>query len=320
MPDEIKEEVFRRLANRPWSRYPDFVPASLIEHLASFARWKPEGTLAGNGSNELIQAVLTVTVGPGTRVLIAEPTFTLYRQIVTLLGGEVEAVPLTAEFQFDIPAIREQALSGKVDLTILCSPNNPTGCRFDAGDLLALGRDSEGLIVVDEAYHEFSGLSVVPLLPELPNLIVLRTFSKAMAMAGLRVGYLLASAELACEVHKATLPYNLNFFAATAAEVACEHYDLLEERVQKIIAERERLFGELRRIPGIVPVPSAANFMLIRGPISASMLFEGLHARDILVRDVSRYPMLSEYIRVSVGSREENDKLLVALRELVARI
>ena len=319
MPDEIKQEVRRRLVNRAWSRYPDFVPASLLERLAAFAGWKPEGTLAGNGSNELIQATLMVTVGPGTKVLITEPTFTLYRQIVTVLGGEVLSVPLTTDFQFDVKAIRERAIDGSADVVILCSPNNPTGCRISNEDLLRLARDFDGLVVVDEAYHEFSEATVAPLLAELTNLIVLRTFSKAMAMAGLRVGYLLASAELAREVHKATLPYNLNFFSAAAAEAACERYDLLKPRIDLIIRERERLLAAMRSISGVEPVPSSANFIIAKTAVAPQTLFKELLARDILIRDVSRYPMLADYFRVSVGSPEENDRFIAALKEVMER-
>ncbi|MCI0487523.1 MAG: histidinol dehydrogenase [Blastocatellia bacterium] len=318
MPEEIKEEVARRLASRAWSRYPDFVPSRLLERLAEFAGWKPEGTLAGNGSNELIQATLMVTVGPGRRVLIAEPTFTLYRQIVTVLGGEAISVPLTSELQFDIDAIRERAASERADVIILCSPNNPTGCRASEEDILRLARDFDGLMVVDEAYHEFSGRSTVPLLEEMPNLIVLRTFSKAMAMAGLRVGYLLASPEIAAEIHKATLPYNLNFFSATAAEVACEKYELLRPQIETIIRERERIFQALTVIRGLEPVPSSANFLLARAALNPQTLFKKLLERDILVRDVSRYPMLDRYVRISVGTPEENDRLIAALEEIMA--
>ena len=319
MPDEIKQEVSRRLANRAWSRYPDFVPTSLLEGLAAFAGWKPEGTLAGNGSNELIQATLMVTVGAGTKVMIPEPTFTLYRQIVTVLGGEAVSVPLTSEFEFDVQAIRDRAISEHVDVIVICSPNNPTGCRIDNDDLRNFARDFEGLIVIDEAYHEFSGQTCVPLLAELPNLIVLRTFSKAMAMAGLRVGYLLTSAELACEIHKATLPYNLNFFSAAAAEVACERYDLLKPRIELIIRERERLLRELRTISGIEPVASSANFMIAKTAVEPQTLFKELLARDILIRDVSRHPMLANYFRVSVGSPDENDRLIEALKEVMGQ-
>ncbi|MEK6303020.1 MAG: histidinol-phosphate transaminase [Acidobacteriota bacterium] len=317
MPDEIKQEVERRLANRAWSRYPDFDPASLIERLAAFAGWKPEGTLAGNGSNELIQATLMVTVAAGTRVVICEPTFTLYRQVVTVLGGEVVSVPLNPQFQFDIEAIL--AVRDRADVIILCSPNNPTGCQAADEDVTRIARDFHGLVVVDEAYHEFSRHSAVPLLAELPKLIVLRTFSKAMAMAGLRVGYLLASPELRREIRKATLPYNLNFFSATTAEVACERYDLLKPRIDLIISERERLLNSMRGISEVNPVPSSANFMIAKTAVAPQTLFKELLARDILVRDVSRYPMLGEYFRVSVGSPEENDRFVGALKEVIER-
>ncbi|MBI3653529.1 MAG: histidinol dehydrogenase [Acidobacteria bacterium] len=315
MPEAIKQEVEARLANRAWSRYPDFVPTELLEKLAKHAGWKPAGTLAGNGSNELIQATLMVTVGQGARVLIPEPTFTLYRQIVTVMGGAVISVPLTAALQFDIDAI-EQA-SHQADVMILCSPNNPTGSRVDEADLIYLAQNFDGIIVVDEAYQEFSGRTVVPLLNELPNLIVLRTFSKAMAMAGLRVGYFLSSPEITREVHKATLPYNLNVFSAMAAEVACEKYELIQPTVDKIISERERLFIELQKIDGLEVVPSHANFMLAKTPLKPKALFEKLLERDILVRDVSKYPMLAEYVRISVGSPTENDKLIAALKEVL---
>ena len=318
MPDEIKAEVARRLAARAWSRYPDFVPAKLLERLASFAGWKPEGALAGNGSNELIQAVLTVTVSQGTRVAIPQPTFTLYRQIVTVLGGEVIAVPLTDTFRFDVDAIRQAAKDA--DVVIICSPNNPTGCLIDEADVARIADDFDGILVIDEAYHEFSGRTVARLLDRLPNLIVLRTFSKAMAMAGLRVGYMLSSPEITREVHKATLPYNLNFHSATAAETACEMFDLLRPKIELIVSERERLAGLLSSISNVEVFQSAANFLLIRTPMQAQDLFEELHKQDILVRDVSKYPMLARCVRVSVGAPEENDRLVEALSNSVTSL
>jgi histidinol-phosphate aminotransferase len=317
IPTALKEEVYARLADRAWSRYPDFVPSPLLERLASFAGWTAEGTLAGNGSNELIQASLMVSVGAGSRVLISEPTFALYKQIVTVLGGDVVSVPLTPQFQFDVAAIRERATQERADVLVLCSPNNPTGCRISNDDLLSIGRGFDGLVIVDEAYHEFSGHSIVPLLSELPNLIVLRTFSKAMSMAGLRVGYLLTTPELAREVHKATLPYNLNVFSATAAEVACEHFEVIKPRIDAIVAERDHVFAELNNLQGVTAVPSSANFMLVRTPLPPATVFGKLLERDILVRDVSRYPMLAEYVRITIGSPEENKQLIEAFRELV---
>jgi histidinol-phosphate aminotransferase len=320
MPSEIKDEVSRRLDRRPWSRYPDFVASELLEQLAAFAGWRPEGTLAGNGSNELIQAVLAVLVGPGIRVVIPEPTFTLYRQIVTIFGGEIISVPLTERFSFDVPGLMRATADLRGGILILCSPNNPTGCRVEDQDLIALARGFDGIVIVDEAYHEFARHTTVPLLRELPNLIVLRTFSKAMAMAGLRVGYMLASDELTREVHKATLPYNLNFVSSTVARVACERYEaLLKPLVETLISERDRLSAAVELIPGLYPVPSQANFFLVKTVLRPQRLFEELLRRDILVRDVSHYPMLGDCLRLSVGRPEENDVVISALQDIMRK-
>ena len=316
-PAEIKEEVLRRFAARQWSRYPDFIPVALQEQLARFAHWKPNGVLAGNGSNELIQAVLTVTIGPGKRVLISEPTFMLYRQVATVLGGEVDTVLLTAELTYDTAALLKTIDEKQPDVTIICSPNNPTSCVIEAADLRRLLEASRGLVVIDEAYHEFARQSVVPLLNEHQNLIVLRTFSKAMAFAALRIGYLLAAPELVREIRKALLPYNLNVFSQIAAEVAIERYEtLLGPTVDAIVAERERLYTAVSGIRGLTPVRSKANFIVVRADRDPKQIFEELLKRDILIRDVSGYPMLSEYFRFSVGTPEENDRLLRALNEI----
>ncbi|HKV35251.1 MAG TPA: histidinol-phosphate transaminase [Pyrinomonadaceae bacterium] len=316
-PAEIKDEVLRRFAARKWSRYPDFVPVSLHERLAEFAGWKANGVIAGNGSNELIQALLTVSIGPGKRVLISEPTFTLYKQVATVLGGEVETVLLTSELTYDVAALLKTIEEKQPDVTIICSPNNPTGCVINESDLIALLEASPGLVVIDEAYHEFAQRSVVPLLNEYENLIVLRTFSKAMAFAALRVGYLLASPELVTEIRKAVLPYNLNAFSQIAAEVAIEKYPtLLGPMVESILKERERLHTAMSKIRGLHPLKSHANFMVVKRDGDVRQIFEELLKRDILVRDVSGYPMLGDYFRVSVGTPEENDRLVRALHEI----
>lgn len=316
-PVRIKEEVLRRFAARKWSQYTDFVPANLNERLAAFAGWRPDGIIAGNGSNELIQASLMVTMAPGKRVLISEPTFLLYEQIATVLGGEVESVPLTASLQYDGAALLKAVEERQPDVTIICSPNNPTGCVIEDDALSALLRASRGLVIVDEAYHEFSEHTVVPLLHEHENLIVLRTFSKAMAFAALRLGYLLASPALTSEIHKAVLPYSVNLIAQIAAEVAMEHYDTeLRPLVKQIIAERERLFLELSEVAGLTPVSSRGNFMVVKSKTDPRRIFTELLDHDILVRDVSGYPMLREYFRFSFGTPEENDQILKAIREI----
>ena len=148
-------------------------------------------------------------------------------------------------------------------MTILCSPNNPTGCSVSLDDVRALCAESDGLVVVDEAYHEFAGLSAVPLLAEYENLVVLRTFSKAMALAGMRVGYLLASPALVVEINKGKLPYNINFFSQLAAMATLDEWPLLEERVARIVAERAALSQAIGSLPGVRVYPSDANFLLL---------------------------------------------------------
>ena len=318
VPAALRRETIKRMKSRDWSRYPDFVPASLHKKLAAFAGWRADGVVAGNGSNELIQATLMVTVGEDSRVLISEPTFALYRQVTTVLGGEVLSVPLNGELGFDVPALRSTIEREQPDVTILCSPNNPTGCRIEEKELEELLTTTGGIVVIDEAYFEFSGRTVAPLLERHANLAVFRTFSKAMALAALRVGYLLAAPELAREVSKAVLPYNLNAFSQTAAEVAVELYETeLRPTVERIVAERERLYTELQNIEGLAPVRSCANFMVVRSSVEPRRVYDELLERfGVLIRDVSGYPMLKDYFRVSVGKPDENDRLLEGLRDI----
>ena len=224
---------------------------------------------------------------------------------------------MTPQLRYDTEALLRTVVEKQPDVTIICSPNNPTGCVIEDADLCRLLEITRGLIVIDEAYHEFARQSVVPLLNEHDNLIVLRTFSKAMAFAALRVGYLLASPDLVTEIRKAVLPYNLNAFSQLAAEVALEKYPtLLGPTVETIIAERERLYREISKIRGLAPVESQGNFMVVRADTDPKRIFKELLKRDILVRDVSGYPMLAEYFRFNVGTPEENDRLLRALHEI----
>src|SRR5215813_6830651 len=319
MPREIKEEVLRRAVKHDWARYPEFVPTSLLKKLAVYTGWRANGIMAGNGSNEMIQSVVNSIVEKGVRVALPEPTFSVYRQVINVAGGEIISVPLNEDLTFNFPRLASKIVAAKADLAVICSPNNPTGCVISARDLASIARNSDGIVVVDQAYLEIGGDDFISLLNEYKNLVILRTFSKAMAMGGLRVGYCLASPDLIREFSKAKMPYSLNFFSMTAAEVALDKIHLLRPLVEKMQKERDRLFVELGKIRGIEPVPSAANFFCVKTAISPKELFEALYARGILIRDVSQAPMLSEYVRISVGTPEENDRLLAALKELFAQ-
>jgi len=324
LPEALKRRVLAQALARPWSRYPAFDPSELLRALADFSGWRADGILAGNGSNELIEALLVVTVGAGTRVVIPEPTFTLYALLTTVLGGEAVRVPLVApaedasgtsvRFRYDTEAIREARRTSDASLTIVCSPNNPTGTSLSQREVERLCGDGDGLIVIDEAYHEFAGASVVPLLARHPNLVVLRTFSKAMGMAGLRVGYLLASPELVREANKARLPYNVNFFSQLTALAALEERDALAGNVRRLVEGRERLLARLADMPGVRAHASDANFFLLELlQADPKAVWDAMARRGVLVRDVTSYPQLARCLRVSIGSEEENDAFLHAL-------
>jgi histidinol-phosphate aminotransferase len=319
LPEALKKRVLAQALERPWSRYPPFDPKDLLEKLARLSGWRADGILAGNGSNELIEAVLLVTVGAGTLVVIPEPTFTLYAMLAKMLGGDVTRVRLRPDLSYDTEAIAAARRGRSGSVTIVCSPNNPTGGTVTPAEVTRLCEESDGLVIVDEAYHEFSGDSAVPLLERHPNLVVLRTFSKAMGMAGLRVGFLLAAPELVREVDKGRLPYNLNFFSQLAAAAVIDEKDFLRERVEQLRRLRDDLKDALDRLPGVKAYPSQANFILIElREADPQAVFESLYRRGVLVRDVTGYPMLERCLRVTVGSPEENEAFLHALGTALA--
>ena len=318
MPAAIKDEVLRRAAAADWARYPEFVPTALLEKLATYTDWRADGIMAGNGSNEMIQSVINAVVEKGVPVVLPEPTFSVYAQVIKVAGGNIASVLLRDDLTFDVPRLREAIITNNAMMAIICSPNNPTGCVIARADLLKL-LATDALIVVDQAYLEIGGEDFVALLNDHPNLVILRTFSKAMAMGGLRVGYCLAAPALITEFNKAKMPYSLNFFSMTTAEVALERRELLQPLVAAMQAERERLFVELGKIEGLTPVASAANFFAVKTAIAPRELFTQLHARGILIRDVSSAPLLKDYVRISVGTPEENDALLAALREIIGK-
>ena len=312
LPADLKREIVDRVLRRPWGRYPEFVPSGVIKTLSKFTGWTEDGILVGNGSNELIQASLSVTLGPGRRLAVPQPTFTLYKLMATTLQADIDQVMLDEDtLAFNVDKL--VAASRTADVVVVCTPNNPTGNLLEHEALTAVLKNAKGLVVVDEAYHEFSGQTALPLLPEHRNLVVLRTFSKAMATAGLRFGYMMAHPEIAREVYKSKLPYNVNIFTLTAAEVIIEKHDVLSRGIANLIRERDRVFTELQKRPAVRAFASRANFILIKTAKPARELFEALYSHGVLIRDVSAYPLLERCLRISIGTPEENNRCLAAL-------
>lgn len=320
LPQDLKQQILSRAGALAWHRYPAFVPDRLCATIARRHDWVPNGVLVGNGSNEVIQAALTVAVGDGTPVIAPAPTFSLYRLLTGVLGGRYVAVPLAREFSYDVDAMIAAARKEQARVVVLNSPNNPTGSALPEGAVERFLGETDALILCDEAYQEFGGPSAVSLLHRSPRVVVLRTFSKAMGMAGLRFGYALAHPDLAREIAKAKLPYNVNAITLAAAEVAFEQQERFATRTRETVAERERLYAGLKLIEGLHPFPSAANFILFRcDAVPATDVFRRLLGEaGILVRDVSSGAGLAECLRVSVGTKEDTDAVLAALRAIFA--
>ncbi len=318
LPGEVKEEVLRLARERPWSRYPEFVPDEFLHLLADHAGWRREGMLAGNGSNELIQALFAVTAEPGRTVLVVQPTFTLYRLMAGINGAEVVSVLLrTSDLSFDLAAILAAIEEHRPSVVVVCSPNNPTGSVLSADEISTICAAAPGIVAVDQAYVEFGGESAIPLLGRHGNLVVLRTFSKAGGLAGLRVGYCATSRELTTEIGKAKLPYNLDFFSMAAATAVVRNWPLMQKTIDLLIEERERVREALSNISGVRTYPSAANFLLFETDMAPSEVFAGVYGLGVLIRDVSKYPLLGKALRVSIGTPGENDAFLKAIRTVM---
>ncbi len=318
VPGDLKRQIMDEALASNWGRYPGFVPLETRTAVGERHGLGPEHILIGNGSNELIQAIFQAAVGQGDRVVLLAPTFTLYALMGRIAGADLRTVYLKRDLTFDVDRLVEESAHPGLRLVVLCSPNNPTGSMIQPEEVAAVAGSTGGLVVVDEAYYEFGGVSCIELLDRHPNLVITRTFSKALGAAGLRLGYLAADPALAREIEKIKLPYNVNTISLIAARKLIAQDALIEERASLIRSERQRVFEGLQDLPGIRPWPSHANFVLFETERPVSEIFQGLIDRGVLIRDVSRYPMLERGMRVTIGLPEENDTFLGALREVLA--
>jgi histidinol-phosphate aminotransferase len=319
LPAELKQEVLAKAASAPWHRYPEFAPPELLRALAEQYGWTPDGVLVGNGSNELIQATLATTLEAGDVVVAPTPTFSLYRLLTGVLGGRYRPVALGPMFAYDVDGLIDAAVRERARVVVLNSPNNPTGSALPEGAVERVLEQTGALVVCDEAYQEFGGPTARPLLPEHPRLIVLRTFSKALGLAGLRFGLALAHPAVAREIGKGKLPYNVNVITLAAASAALRHQDVIADRVRRIVTERERLHQRLAALPALEVFPSAANFVLIRcRRHPAREVFRRLlDEHGILIRDVSGTSELAQCLRISVGTADDVDAVADALAAIV---
>ncbi len=314
-PYGCSPRVSQALATCPdFNIYPDNGQTRLRKLLEGYTGVDAEHIVAGSGSNQLIDLVLRLLISQGDEVINCVPTFGIYRFSTELCGGTLVEVPRSGNFAVNISAVRA-AISGKTKIIFLTNPNNPTGTITPQQDILELV-DTGLPVLVDEAYYEFGGETVAPLVSQYENLMVLRTFSKWAGLAGLRVGYGLFPPKIADYLLRIKIPYNVNVAALVAVQESLKDIDYLMSRVKAIITERERLFGKLEKLEWLKPFPSQANFILCSVLTGEAIeLRQKLQDKGILVRYFDE-PLLRNYIRFSVGKPEHTDALIKALQEI----
>lgn len=315
LPPEMRQELAAVLSEAEINRYPEPTGKKLRELLARKMQ-VPNGmqVLLGNGSDDLIQMITFALARPGAVVMYPDPTFVMYRMNAVLSGMGWVGVPTRADFSIDRDAFIAAVREHRPALTFIAYPNNPTGSLYDAEDVAAIIRATDGLVVLDEAYHVFARKSFMPRLTEFPNVVVMRTVSK-LGLAGIRLGYLVGRPEWLEHFNKVRQAYNVSVLTQTAAVYILERIEVLEAQADIIREERAGLCDGLMALPGVTVYPSAANFFLTRVP-DAVRSFAALKAQGVLVRCFHGvHPMLANCLRITVGTPEENRILLAALRE-----
>jgi histidinol-phosphate aminotransferase len=335
-PYGCSPRVYQALSNYPYYHiYPDPEQRELRQALEKYTGLDSQHIVCGSGSDELIDLILRLFLKPGDEVINCPPTFGMYPFSTEICGGKVINVPRDENFALDSGGIRK-ALDKKTKVIFVASPNNPTGNIITKPEIMELV-DTGKIVVVDEAYFEFSGATMADLVPDYPNLIVLRTFSKWAGLAGLRVGYGFFPVEIATYLMKIKQPYNINCAAQAAMLASLADIDYLRDNVAKIVAERARLFAKLNELGWLKPYPSQANFILcslqsltLPSPFEGEGLGEGeqpsgespakqiwrqLQKKGIFVRYFDT-PRVEHCLRISVGKPNDTDALIEALKDI----
>ena len=316
-PAAWRDAFAAELSRVEWHRYPDRSAAALRTAIADSHRVRPDQVFAANGSNEVLQTVLLAYGGPGRNVATFEPTYQLHGHIARLTGATVVEGERGADFGLGVDGAVGLIRKHRPAVTFLCSPNNPTGLVEPPQNVQAVLAAEPGLLVVDEAYGQFADWSALTLIDEATPLVVVRTFSKTWSMAASRLGYLVGPSSIVAELDKVALPYHLDAAKQIAGRLALQYTDEMDARVDTIIHERERISAALTRL-AVDVFPSGANFILFRPRAKAGrQVWQELLDRSILIRDCSGWPRLTNCLRVTVGTRGENDEFLSAIAEIL---
>ena len=317
LPIELQRELGERLGAVALNRYPGERIEVLREALAKHSRM-PEGyaLMLGNGSDELISMLAMACNLPGAAILAPTPGFVMYEMSAELQAMKFVGVPLQpGSLELDEPAMLAAVEQHRPALIYIAYPNNPTGNLFDDAIIECIVQAAPGLVIIDEAYQPFASKSYIDRLTRHDHVLLMRTLSK-FGLAGVRLGYMMGRRELIEQIEKVRPPYNVSVLNCEAALFALEHEDEFARQARVLRAERQRLFDALKAMPGVHPYPSEANMILVKVP-DAPRCFEGMKQRKVLVKSVARSPspLLANCLRLTVGSPEENDLMIAALRE-----
>jgi histidinol-phosphate aminotransferase len=319
-PAEWVERVADAVRAIDWNRYPDRGARDLRARLAQLHGVQPEQVFAANGSNEVLQTVLLAYGGEGRTVAVWEPTYALHAHIAKVVGTAVAVGERSEDFSVDLDEVRRVLTEASPSVAFLCSPNNPTGVVDDpvtVRSVLDLAVAHDALLVVDEAYGQFAPWSARELVGDDVALVVTRTYSKTWAMAAARLGYLIGPSWVVEQLDKVVLPYHLDAFTQLAGTLALDYVAEMEIRVAQLVEERGRLAARLAELELDV-WPSGANFVLFRPrQRDGDTVWQALLDRGVLVRNCASWPRLEGCLRVTIGTPEEDDVFLAALREIV---
>jgi histidinol-phosphate aminotransferase len=317
-PAAFRDAVAAEVSRVEWHRYPDRAATELRAAIAELHGVDPAQIFVANGSNEVLQTVLLAYAGPGRTVATFEPTYQMHAQIARVTGATVVEGERASDFTLDPAEVERVVSEYRPHVVFLTSPNNPTGLVEPVERVMQLLSIAPGLVVVDEAYAQFAEWSALDLVAEDRPLVVTRTFSKTWSMAGARLGYLVGPTWLVAELDKVVLPYHLDAVKQIAGRLALRYSDDMNDRVEHIVAERERIVASMSDL-GLEVFPSGANFVLFRvGPAQGRAVWQGLVDHSVLIRDCSGWPRLTDCLRVTVGTPEENTAFLAALADVLA--
>ncbi|SKC84927.1 histidinol-phosphate transaminase [Maledivibacter halophilus] len=313
--DDIGELILKKLSDQTPNRYPDNEATDLKKALAQYIKLEEGNILCGNGSDELLKIIVDTFVDKGDVVVTHSPSFAMYKIITQIAGGKLLEVKGDKNFSIDIDKIILKANTSNAKIIFLCNPNNPTGRVIKKEDIMKVLDNTSAIVVVDEAYYEFHGETIIDKINKYERLIVLRTLSKAFGLAGLRIGYGVAAKSTIETISKVKSPYNLNDISQCIGKIVLDNRKIVSKYIELVKRERNKMFDEIITIESIEAIPSKSNFILIRTNRYGNLMKRFKEER-VQVKGFGVEGTLANCIRLTIGTEKENKKVMDILKEV----